>query len=337
MQRDIARALGISQVAVSMALRNNPDISAALRKKIQACAEQMGYRPNPAATALAHSRSCEGNQPVQAALAWLNCWPVPEQLRRYRTFEQYWQGAQASADKLGYRLEEFVCNGQLAPRRLETMLVARGIPGILLPPHAVQPDWGNFSWNRFSVVRLGRSITEPGGHVVTADQVANTLLAVEKIRARGYRRIGFVGFDSLEDTRWLFEAGFLRAQMGMPPKERVPILGLDRLNPRASRPALLRWLKKERPDAVLTVCPPLHEMLAQCGYRVPDDIGLAAVSVVDPPIDAGIDQNALEIGRVSVLTLNSLIHDQALGIPESCRQILIPGTWVDGSMLPVRS
>jgi DNA-binding LacI/PurR family transcriptional regulator len=279
----------------------------------------------------------ERSQPVQAALAWVNCWPAPGQLRSYRAFEQYWQGARAAAGKLGYRLEEFVCNEQLTPQRLETILVARGILGILLPPHAAQPDWGNFNWKRFSIVRLGRGITEPGGHVVTADQVANTLLAVEKMRARGYRRIGFVGFKTTADTRWLFDAGFLRAQMGMPPKERVPILGLDKLNPRASQPALMRWLKKEKPDAVLTVFLGLPEMLAQCGCRVPDDIGLAALSVVDFPIDAGIDQNALEIGRASILTLNSLIHDQDRGIPENCRQILIPGTWVDGSMLPVRS
>lgn len=337
MQRDIAQALGISQVAVSMALRNSPQISEALRKKIQAFAEQMGYRPNPMATALAHSRLDEGNQPVQAALAWVNCWSAPDQLRSYRTFEQYWQGAKASADKLGYRLEEFVCNEQLSPQRLESILVARGILGILLPPHSTPPDWGEFNWKRFSIVRLGRSIEQPGGHMVTTDQVANTLLAVEKIRARGYRRIGFVGFDAAADTKWLFEAGFLRAQMGMPPKERVPILGLDRLNPRASQPALLRWLKKEKPDAVLTVLKELPKMLDECGCRAPDDIGLAALSVADLPIDAGIDQNALEIGRVSALTLTSLIHDQDRGIPKNCRQILIPGAWVDGSMLPVRS
>lgn len=336
MQRDIAHALGISQVAVSMALRNSPDISAALREKIQACAEQMGYHPNPMATALAHSRSAKGNQPVQAALAWVNCWPAPEQLRGYRTFDHYWQGAKASADKLGYRLEEFVCNEELTPRRLETILVARGIPGVLLPPHATQPDWGDFNWKHFSIVRLGRSITKPGGHVVTADQVANTLLAVAKIRDRGYRRIGFVGY-TVADTRWLFDAGFLRAQLEMPPKERLPLLGLDKLNPQASRSALRRWLKKEKPDAVLTLCLELPGMLAQCGCRVPDDIGLAALSVVDFPIDAGIDQNALEVGRVSILALDSLIHDQDRGIPASCRQILIPGTWVDGSMLPVRS
>ncbi len=156
------------------------------------------------------------------------------------------------------------------------------------------------------------------------------------MRNLGYTRIGFVGYDSATEYRWLFEAGFLRTQMAMKPEDRLPVLCLDPIYPRDSQPELERWLKEQKPDAVLTTCLDLPEMLAKCGCQVPGDIGLAAVSVTDFTIDAGIDQNSVEIGRVGILALNSLIHDNDRGASANFRQTLIPGTWVDGSMLPDR-
>jgi LacI family transcriptional regulator len=69
---------------------------------------------------------------------------------------------------------------------------------------------------------------------------------------------------------------------------------------------------------------------------VPGDIGLAALSVLDCPVDAGIYQYPEEIGRVSALALVTLINDNDLGIPAIHREILIKGKWVDGATLPDR-
>lgn len=57
-------------------------------------------------------------------------------------------------------------------------------------------------------------------------------------------------------------------------------------------------------------------MLGKAGYRVPEDIGSEATNVRDMPVDAGIDQNPEEIGRITPLAVISLIHDSDLGIPE---------------------
>src|SRR5438105_1336698 len=156
-QRDLARALGLDHSTVSLALRDSPKITEARRRQIQEAAEKMGYRPNPAAAALARFKRQSTAQPIQAALAWLNLWPDPKKLRSFREFDLYWRGALAAAEKLGYRLEEFVCNEQLPVSKLQTILAARGIHGILLPPHPFQPDWNGFPFDQFSVVRFGRS------------------------------------------------------------------------------------------------------------------------------------------------------------------------------------
>jgi hypothetical protein len=75
-------------------------------------------------------------------------------------------------------------------------------------------------------------------------------------------------------------------------------------------------------------------MIAVAGYRVPDDIGLATTTVLDTPIDAGIDQNSREVGRTAMLAAISLINDNDRGIPQVCRDILVEGRWVDGKTLP---
>src|SRR5205823_5144385 len=103
--RDLARALGVSHVTVSLALRNSPKISEARRAQIKKVAEEMGYRPNAMAAALAHFKQSSKTHPVQAGLAWLNFWPNPKKLRSYAEFDRYWIGAQAAAEKLGYHLE----------------------------------------------------------------------------------------------------------------------------------------------------------------------------------------------------------------------------------------
>jgi LacI family transcriptional regulator len=80
----------------------------------------------------------------------------------------------------------------------------------------------------------------------------------------------------------------------------------------------------------------LRDMLGALNYLVPQDIGLATLSVLDGNVDAGIDQNSEEIGKVAVQLLISLINHNERGIPKICREVLVEGVWVNGSMLPVK-
>ncbi|MEK7781359.1 MAG: substrate-binding domain-containing protein [Verrucomicrobiota bacterium] len=92
-----------------------------------------------------------------------------------------------------------------------------------------------------------------------------------------------------------------------------------------------------KPDAILTDVSALRVWLTKLKYRVPEDIGLAALSVPDGGADAAIDQNSREIGRAAVQTLISLIHHNERGIPQVPREVLVSGRWVDGSTLPAKT
>lgn len=336
--RDLGKILGVSHVTVSLALRNNPRVSKELRDKIQQTAVELGYTPDPMLAALAQYRKGKSTAAITAAIAWINAWNPAEQLRSYKEFDAYWVGASQAAAKFGYRLEEFRLGDGLTPERLHQILTARGINGILLPPQKPHPHWGDFPWQNYSVVRFGRSLKQPEAHVVSSDQVANTMLAFQKIRERGYQRIGFVTHEAdIYRSGHLFEAGFLMAQRSVPVKQRLPVCAIGG-GPRTGRlETVLAWHGKHKPDAIFTDVSDITEILKRAGIRVPEDLGLAVTTTLDSAADSGIDQHPEEIGRVGFLMLNSLINDGARGIPGILRQNLVEGRWVDGTSLPDHS
>lgn len=334
--RDIAKKVGFSHVTVSLALRGNPRISEATRELIQRTADELGYQPDPMLAALANYRRGKEVADISACVAWVNAWSRPDDLRGHKEFDAYWTGAVRAAAKFGYRIEEFRVGAECGPRRLHEILSARGVRAILLPPQFPHPDWGDFPWEEYATVRFGRSLQHPRTHLVTSDQSANAHLAFHEMRRKGYRRIGFVTDESKVTRGHLFEAGFLLAQRTVPETDRVPILSIHDTAPADQPAAIAGWIRREEADAVFTDLSDAPALLSSAGLRIPADIPVAVASVLDAQADAGIDQHPEEIGRVGFLMLNSLINDRAHGLPRIFRQVLVEGTWVDGSSLPGR-
>jgi LacI family transcriptional regulator len=335
--REIARRLGVSHVTVSLALRDSPRVSAAMREKVIKAAEDMGYRPDPMLHALAAYRNRKSVPAIHSAVAWINAWKDPDELRRYKEFDLYWQGASECAEKFGFRLEEFRLDRQMTMARLHQIFQTRNIRGILLPPHgSYQPDWKDFPWEQYTVARFGRSLKSPPAHLVTADQLTNTFIAVSKMRERGYRRIGLITFETDLDPRGPhFTAGFLSARELLGDADSLPIFRIEHPVSKELVEHFRQWMDKEKPDALLSTVEQ-KILLRDAGYRVPEDIAVAVTSVLDGGADSGMDQHPKEIGRVGMLLLNSLINDGARGIPGIFRQTLVEGTWVDGHSLPDR-
>jgi LacI family transcriptional regulator len=341
-QADIARVLGVAVSTVSRALKNDPSIPEKRRQSIREVAEKMSYRPNPLAATMAQWKWNAPRAIVHSSLAWLNLWSDPHWPHRVGEFSKYREGAAEAADKLGYHLEEFVVNGQMTPAHLEKVLIARGITGVFIPPQRSSPDWSGFHWDNFSVVRFGRSCATPCSHLVASDQVSTAQRAFREIEIRGYSRIGFVTAGWAIRRGALVKAGALLYQSELPQKRQISPLVFEEMNiPWEQRyphyvDALARWVKKNRPDAIFTDVGELRKMLSDAGYLVPQDIALAGYSAFDGDADAGIDQNATEIGRVGTLLMISLINTYDRGIPAIPREVLVPGKWIDGSTLPTR-
>ena len=337
--RDIAARLDISHVTVSLALRGSPRISKKRCEQIQAMAKKLGYRPDPTLTSLAVYRLGKRPPRIHSALAWINHWEEPTALRKYHEFNAYWEGASLSAERFGYRLDEFVWKSDLTPDRMESILATRNVRGILIPPHPCQPDWGNFSWDHFSFIRFGHSVQEPISHVVASDHLRNVVSALRRMQNYGYERIGFVinGDHNLSlGGSWM--GGYMAAKDVLPSIELLPplITRNTGAGPQYQR-AFKSWFTKNKPDALLTGDPRVSAALKQLGVRVPEDVAVAGTTAVDiPGLDAGIEQHSVEIGKVAAEALIALINANDLGPPAFPRRILVEGTWIDGKTMPNR-
>lgn len=334
--RDIAKAVGVSHVTVSLALREHPRIPKKRRLQIQKAAQKLGYHPNAAATSLAHYRHASKAKPITAAIGWLNFWSDPAMLRRHKEFDAYWQGALSTAEKFGYRLEEFICgSGHLGMDRLANVLEARGIKGLLVPPQITSLPVEEFAWERFSSIRFGRSLQKPSLHIVTADQVHNAMVATNRALDLGYRRVGYISSGAYTRGH-LFESGYYMALRCHHVAEQLPVLELPNDDPQTALRHFKKWFQSCKPDAIITSHPGVSSLVRKAGLQLPKDVGMATMSVLDGNCNTGIDQRPREIGRVAVLQVISQLHDNELGIPDPVRQILVQGSWVQGTMLPPR-
>ncbi len=338
--KDIAKKLGFSKAAVSMALRGSHHISLKRRREIQRAAKEMGYVPDPFLSGLAaHSR---GRAPAKdhGVLAWVNHWSDPGRLRRFREFNAYWQGASVAATRFGYRLDDIRWELDCSPKRFERILLARGIEGVLVPPHNEILDWEDFDWNKFSVIRFGMSVQNPDSNQVTSDVFRAIVMAIKKIHEYGYQRIGIaVNEEFNQRLGGTFLSGYYYAQTLLKLKPALPalltVLKFRDADTMAKQQAPLQhWLARHRADALLAADIEMPDMIRELGYRIPQDIAVAGTSVLDIPVDAGIDQHSEVIGKTAVEMLVKQINVSERGEPRDPCRILVESRWKDGDSLP---
>lgn len=333
--RDVAAHLGLDQSTVSLALRSHPRIPVATREKIHAAAVVLGYRPDPMLGALASYRRSTHAATITAELAWVNRWTPPEVFHAFREFDGYWRGADLAAREAGYRLEDFRL-GTAPLERLARRIRARNIQGLIIPPHhGAANEWSALDCAGLAVVRIGHSV-RLAAHAVGCDQTDAAITGFRCIHERGYRRIGFVTHPGAEVSS-RFRAGFLFAQENTAGTKRLPTLLLREENADADRADLAAWCEAWKPDAIFTTSARVRALLARIGLRVPEDVALAATSVLDGNADAGIDQRPEEIGRAAIEMLDGLIARGRRGLPETPRRLMVAARWRDGDTLPARS
>lgn len=330
--RDVARSLDVDPSTVSLALRAHPRIPPATREKIRRAAEKLGYRPDPMLGALANYRRASAPAEIVAELAWVNRWSPPERYHAYREFDGYWRGAETAAREAGYRLERFEI-GAGALERFSQMLRARGIHGLLVPPHhGARNEWDGLDLAGLAVVRIGHSVRLPA-HAAACDQTEAGRLGFASIHERGYRRVGFVTHPGAEFSS-RFQAGFLFARENTSGAAVLPTLLLGETETTGDRERLRQWLVAHGPDAILTTHAGLRRMLDELGVRVPEDVALVATSMLDGNADAGIDQRPEEIGRAAVELLDGLVGRGRCGLPVIPRMTTVQPGWRDGASLP---
>ncbi len=350
---DVAREAKVHPTTVSMAMRNHPRLPVETRLRIQELAKDMGYRPDPAVQALiAYRRRVKGSR-LPSTLAYVTNWDTRFGWRHVTAHPDFYEGALASADQLGYKMEHFwMGEPGMTHSRLNQILRTRGISGMIIASHRREVDVAlHFAWEEFSAVKIDYFPHTPALHNVTNNQCGIVRLAMQHVRAAGYKRIGFVmnrGWDHSVDNLWT--AGFLCDQSKMPEHDHVPILYFpdeipvdawmneSRANVQVSPKTFLDWYHQHKPDVILSKRSFVQTALEQCGLSVPKDVAFVDLFLEQSGgFTAGVRQNHHTVGELAVEILaGQLLHNKC-GIPQIPHTTFVEGSWFDGPSCPSRT
>jgi len=334
--QDVARAAGVHQTTVSRALRNDPRIPDATRRRIQRIAARLNYRPHPLVSALIAVRRARRRPDFPVTLAFLA--QVSRQGHDYQphqyTYEAHLAGAQAAAAQQGYQVQLFPLNSPgMTEQRLNEILYARNVPGIIVG--ALPEARGQFAldWRRYCTVVIEYTFTTPKLDRVVHDSYAGMRRIMAECRGRGLRRVGLLltaGGD--ERTEYLNGAAFWVEQKAARHFAAIPPLILADWD----GAAFARWHRRHRPEVVVTSNALLPELAGWCGragWRIGRDLRVANVNAAASGAMAGIYQDPFTIGATAARMVIEKIGRNDRGVPDLRHTILTSGRWVEGSSL----
>lgn len=331
--QDIADDLGVCRMTVSLALRNSPRLLESTRLRVAEAAERMGYTTDPEMSRFMSYLRKRRPADYQPTIALLNAKKESCFDSRFFYLSQMAAGAAARAASTGYKIEEFHLPAQgISMRRLQTILNARSIQGLLVSSLPRGRGHLNFRWNLVSPASMTTSLWSPHLHTAAPDQFNHMLTTMREVFRFGYRRPGFFSDEDSElrsQHRW--PAAF-RWYLDKLPAHCPELLRIEKAPTKAS---FLNWVAEVRPDVIIVpVAEPCQTWLRQAGYSVPKTIGLASlVWVGECPDVSGVDNNCQQIGAAAVdLVVGQILRNET-GLPDCPKLVQVPGKWVPGRTL----
>lgn len=335
--RKIAEIAGVSVATASMALRSNPKISAATRRRVAAAARQLRYKPNAkVAELMGHIRSTRHAR-TEACFGIISFYETERPWTKSVHLARLHDGMRNRAEAFGYRLEPFWLRAPgNTPRRLRAILDARGIEGLLCFGSPEIDEEFPTEFDHYAIVTQGLSI-RTRLHRIINHAYNDTWHALDRSFQLGYRRPGLI-LGQYEDVRGAHANvsayfGWCEHMLGMPVP--IPVLRVGDLE----EAPLCRWLRLHRPDVVIFAhyydrLPRFAEFLRGQKIRVPQAMGVVALSQVLRGTEfSGFEENQALMGEWAVELLMARIVNRDFGIPTHPRIEMVESKWVDGGSL----
>ncbi|MBC8009300.1 MAG: LacI family DNA-binding transcriptional regulator [Burkholderiales bacterium] len=329
---EIARRVGVSKTAVSMALRGKPGLSEETKARILATARELGYSPNPISVELMALVRAKRRTTGAHTIAFINTFIDPGLFRRIEGLGEFVAGAMQRAKLYGYAVEVFEARAKgMTGRRLADILQARGIRGVLIGPRwGMEPEL-EFPWERFACVLVGEPEYGPNLNRVCNHHIHACATALRHLAAKGYRNIG-VALAEVHEKKYAYDYllgvdQFLR-QSGSEVKV-VPWL----YDPWSDAEGEA-WVEKHGFDALVSLSSEPLALFHRLRTWTGDRLGYASLAVNPGAVFSGISQHPEEIGAASVDLLRGLLVGGERGTVPRPRILLIEGDWVEGETTP---
>jgi len=340
--QDVARAAGVHQTTVSLALRNDPRLPERTRRRLQQLAAELGYRPDPMLSALNVYRSSRHPAQAPVTMAFLVDFRDRRELAGSYPHRQFLEGARQQAEQIGYRLEVFyvghATDAGAAAQRVQRILRARGVTGVILGAFSDELVDFPLEWGHFSAVQIESRQAGLSLHTVSNHQFLITREAVRRLAARGYRRIGLVVGEREElHLQNAFSGGYYVGVAAAPDLARFEPCLLTRWTVGEIAGPIDAWVRAHGVEAIVSNWDVVPAALRTKGWRVPRDIVVASLDLAPGPgPNAGMRQNHAIVGARAVEQLALLMKTNQRGLVATPNLTLVEGEWVDGTDVPRR-
>jgi DNA-binding LacI/PurR family transcriptional regulator len=331
--KDIALAAGVSMMTVSRVLRGAPKVSEAKRALVLKEARRLRYQPDPHLARMMQVVRGKKQQRVRAVIAVIRE-HVPQDGLLSPSYQYVpVEPIRSRAHGHGYAVDEFFLGRDgLTPKKLQKILFARGIEGVIVSPQSLQLPCSRLDYASFASVTFGNAMSTPALHMCAGNMTLGIHMAAEQLADRGYKRIG------VAVTKWIvnrsqfgYSGGLFHWQHGLPTEDRVPLLLFPSNDISKGFDSFAKWMREHEPDALITFDTHVPEWLKRLGLRIPQDMGFV-VHDWTPSMKqyAGIDQRRSHLAAAAVDLVVTQLSQHEHGVPEVPRQIMIPPRWVDG-------
>jgi len=316
-------------MTASLALRHSPTISEPTRARVRAAAQRLGYRPDPEIARLMgrlRASRLRGDS-VVVALIDLQTETKPidhPYVVRLR------DGARSRLDALGYgctilRLRDY---GDDAAALLRVVR-SRGITGCILLPSNVPVTFASaLAWDGLSVLAATTSVVSPRFHRVVPNSLFNAMTLIETMYARGYRKIGAILSESLEQ-RTAHHYSLALTWHGH--RSRLLVLP-DEDDAGKDVPRIAAWLRRHQVDVLFAQNADIVRRALRAGRMGAgrNQVGLLSLSTIDETGIACQDERPECIGESAANLLAGMMQNNETGVPDYSRVTTVDGVFVDG-------
>ncbi|MBO9467355.1 LacI family DNA-binding transcriptional regulator [Tropicibacter sp. R15_0] len=267
--KDVAKRAGVSRSAVSRTFTEGASVSAKMRSKVEAAAQELGYHPNALASSLTTGRT-----KLIGLIS--NNFHNPLFLE---VFDQFTRGLQ---DK-GLRPLLVNLTDETDPAASVRMLRQYSVDGVVVASSTLPPAFA-FGFRDAGIPVLhafGRAAFNPQVHVVGVDNQECGRMAASELMARGYRHVGFLGGPKEATSTQDRLLGF-RSEIARHPGTRLDISFAEAYSFDAGRKEMLRLLEGTPCEAYFCGDDVLSigalSALQDRGLSAPQDVGLIGLN-----------------------------------------------------------
>lgn len=317
---DVARDAGVSFSAVSKALRNTYGVSEAMRQRVQASAERLGYRPHAAA------RGMRGKTYTLGVL-------VSDLHNSF--FSEIFAGVSEVAGRAKYQAMLGVGHAEPVPENavIDAML-DRQMDGLLLVAPSMSPADLLIIADEVPTVLIGVHLpASTTFDTVNNDDELGARLVVRHLAEQGFSNIAFLTLTALPEaqgtTLQFREVGYRDEMQRLGLGDHVQVVSAS-MESEDIRSTALRLLSgKRRPEAIFCwtdyVAFEVIGVARELGHSIPDD--LAVASYDNTPYCAlpqhsltSVDQSGRLLGRKAT----QLLLDRIGGRTEAEHFVVTP-------------